>query len=38
VALTLKTIYAGPLQVQALYTRGAASDTPKQRQAKRSAA
>ena len=36
-ALTLKTIYAGPLRVQALYSRGAASDTPKQRQAKHKA-
>ena len=36
-ALTLKTIYAGPLRVQALYARCAASDTPKQRQAKHKA-
>ena len=33
-ALTLKTIYAGPLRVQALYNRCAPSDAPKVRQAK----
>ena len=36
-ALTLKTIYAGPLRVQALYNRCAPTDTPKQRQAKHQA-
>ena len=36
-ALTLKTIYAGPLRVQALYARCAPQDTPKQRQAKHKA-
>lgn len=36
-ALTLKTIYAGPLRVQALYSRCAPADTPKQRQAKHQA-
>ena len=36
-ALTLKTIYAGPLQVQALYARCTVGDTPKQRQAKHKA-
>ncbi len=33
-ALTLKTIYAGPLRVQALYNRCTPTDTPKVRQAK----
>jgi len=37
VALTLKTIYAGPLRVQALYNRCAPTDTPKVRQAKHQA-
>lgn len=36
-ALTLKQIYAGPLRVQGLYSRCAASDSPKVRQAKHQA-
>ena len=36
-ARTLKQIYAGPLRVQALYSRCPPSDTPKVRQAKRQA-
>ena len=36
-ALTLKTVYAGPLRVQALYNRCAPTDTPKVRQAKHQA-
>jgi len=37
VAKTLKRIVAGALQVEALYNRGSASDTPRQRQAKHKA-